>query len=169
MTDPIAEGSDTYQMKDYKHMQDESKIDKMSKLRREVEFLEREMQRVRTKLKRLQKDPTNIFHAYSRTKTKQSIGQHDYYETEQSNVQVTHDNYMYIDIYSTVKQQIRAVSYYLGKFMKKHKNNMRMIKQIEHKRPNDYYFDSIRRQPIPNKIKVVSKDRKDSQEYFGVP
>ena len=34
------EGSDTFQMKDYIYMQEEPKIDKMGKLRREVEFLE---------------------------------------------------------------------------------------------------------------------------------
>ena len=42
MIDPTDEGSDTYQMKDYRHMQ-EPKINKMSKLWKEVEFLERGM------------------------------------------------------------------------------------------------------------------------------
>ena len=49
--DPMDKGSDTYQIKYYSDMQEEPKSDKMSKLRREVEFLEREMQRARTKLK----------------------------------------------------------------------------------------------------------------------
>ena len=36
--DPMDKGGDTYQMKDYRHMQEEPKIDKISKLRRGVEF-----------------------------------------------------------------------------------------------------------------------------------
>ena len=38
--DPKDKGSDTYQMEDYRHMQEEPKIYKMSKLRRAVELLE---------------------------------------------------------------------------------------------------------------------------------
>ena len=68
---PRDEDSDTYQLKDYRHMQEEAKINKMSKLRREVEFLERGMQWVRTKFRKLKQDPTlNTFHMCSRTKTK---------------------------------------------------------------------------------------------------
>ena len=48
---------DVRQMKHYSQIQTETKTDKMSKLRREIEFLERGMQRLRTKLNRLQHDP----------------------------------------------------------------------------------------------------------------
>ena len=58
MIDPMDKGGDTYQMKDYRHMQEEPKFGKMRKLRRKVIFLERGMQRVRTKFKKLQQDPT---------------------------------------------------------------------------------------------------------------
>ena len=51
--DSMDEGSDIYQLKDYRQIQEEPNIDKMSKLRRKVEFLERGMQRGRTKLKQL--------------------------------------------------------------------------------------------------------------------
>ena len=47
MTDPMDKGSDTCQMKDYRHMQEEPKIDKMRKLQKEVEFID-VIQRVRT-------------------------------------------------------------------------------------------------------------------------
>ena len=44
MIDPMDKGSATYQMKVNRRMQEEPKCDKMSKLRKEVEFLERGMQ-----------------------------------------------------------------------------------------------------------------------------
>ena len=37
------EGSDTYQRKDNRHIQEEPQFEKMSKLRKNVEFLERRM------------------------------------------------------------------------------------------------------------------------------
>ena len=58
MTDLMDENYDTCQIRDHRQMQKEIKTDKMSTLRKEIEFLERAMQRVRTKLKRLQQDPT---------------------------------------------------------------------------------------------------------------
>ena len=44
---PMYEGSDTYQLKNYRHIQEEPNMNKMSYLRGEVELLERGMQRVR--------------------------------------------------------------------------------------------------------------------------
>ena len=81
--DPMDEGSDTFQTKYYRHMQEEMKTDKMSKLRREVEFVERGMQRVRTKLKKSQQDPTlkPSMTAIS-LRLRQFIDQHDYHEME---------------------------------------------------------------------------------------
>ena len=70
-TDPMDKGSDTYQMKDCRHMHKEPKTDKMSKLRAEAEFLERGMLRVRTKLKTITARPnSNTFSENSRPKTK---------------------------------------------------------------------------------------------------
>ena len=43
MIDPMEKGGDTYQIKGNTHIQEEPNIDKLSKLRREVEFLERGM------------------------------------------------------------------------------------------------------------------------------
>ena len=51
---------DTCKIKDYRQMQEEIKTDKMSKWRKEIEFLERGMQRVRTKFKRLRQEPTPV-------------------------------------------------------------------------------------------------------------
>ena len=47
---------DTQQIRQYNQTQRETKPDKMSKVRRDIELLERGMQRVRTKLNRLQQD-----------------------------------------------------------------------------------------------------------------
>ena len=56
---------------------------------------------------------------------KQSVDQNDYHEIQKGKVQVMQNNDMYINLYSTVEQQIRKMPYYLGKFMKESKNNLR--------------------------------------------
>ena len=58
MTGPLDEGSDPYKRENYRHMQEKPKIDKMGKLKREIKFYKRGMQRVKTKLQKLQQDPT---------------------------------------------------------------------------------------------------------------
>ena len=58
MPDLIDENYDICQIRDYRQIQKEIQINKMSKLRKEIKFLERGMQGVRAKLRRLQQDPT---------------------------------------------------------------------------------------------------------------
>ena len=81
MIDPMYICSDTYQMKDYRNVQEEPKFNKMSKLRREVDFLEKGMQRVRMKLKKLQQDPTlTPSRSTVGVRPKQFVDQHDYHK-----------------------------------------------------------------------------------------
>ena len=54
MKGPMAEDNDLYKRKDYRHIQEKPKIDQMGKLKTELKFLERGMQIVRTKLRKLQ-------------------------------------------------------------------------------------------------------------------
>ena len=58
MTYPKDEDSDPYKQDNYGHIQEKPKIDEMGKLKREIEFLEIGMQRVKTKLQKLQQGPT---------------------------------------------------------------------------------------------------------------
>ena len=53
-----SDNQDVRQMKHYSQTQREAKTAKLSKLRRKIDFLQRGMQRVRTKSDRLQQDPT---------------------------------------------------------------------------------------------------------------
>ena len=52
MTYPKDKDSDPYKQEDFRHIQEKPKIDKMGKLRGELEFLERGMQKVKTKLQK---------------------------------------------------------------------------------------------------------------------
>ena len=79
----------------------------MSKLRREIEFIERVMQRVRAKLDRFQQNPiqtpsTSIIGI----RPDQPIEQHDYHETHQGRIQARNKNDMYIDPYPTREPQL---------------------------------------------------------------
>ena len=80
------------------------------------------MQKCRTKLIKLQQDPT-LTPSMSTVgiRPKQFIGQHNYHEMEQGKVQVIHDNDMYIDLYSTVEQQIRADAILLSQIYEEEK------------------------------------------------
>ena len=65
------------------------------------------MQRARTKLKKITARPiSNIFMSMVGLRPKQFVDQHDYHEMEQG--KVTHENDMYINLYSTIEQQIRV-------------------------------------------------------------
>ena len=98
-----------YKMQDYRHVQEEPKLDQMGKFRREVDFLERGMQRVRIKLQKLQQDPTQTpSMSMVGLKPKQIVDQYDCHVMEQGKVQDTHGNDRYIGLYSTIEQQIRA-------------------------------------------------------------
>ena len=77
------EDSDPYKGEDYRHIQEKPKIDKMGKLKRELEFLERKMQRVKTKLQKLQHDPTlTPSISVVGLRPKQFVDQHDYQYNE---------------------------------------------------------------------------------------
>ena len=67
----------------------------MGKLQRELKFLERNVQRVRTKLQKLH-DPTLTPSTNSADlQPKQFINQHDYHTMPQSKVHDTHDHDTY--------------------------------------------------------------------------
>ena len=74
---------------------------------------------------------------------------------------------MYIKLYCTVEQQMRADAILSRQIYKEEWKQLE--KQIGNKRPNEYHFDSIRRQPIANQNKVVTKDIEDCLQYLGVP
>ena len=86
------------------------------------------------------------------------VDQHEYHEMEKDKVQVEHDNDIYISLYSTVEQQIRADAISSRQIYEEEKKEFKkQIKHIGNKRPNEYHLDSIRRQSIPYQNKVVSK------------
>ena len=94
---------------DYRYIQEEPQIDIMGKLRREVEFIEKGMHRVRTKLQKLQPDPPlTPSMSVVGLRPKQFVDQHDYHIMELGKVQDSHDNDGYIGLYSTIEQHIRA-------------------------------------------------------------
>ena len=80
----------------------------MGKLKRELKFLERNVQRVRTKLQKLQHDPT-LTPSTSTVdlQPKQFINQHDYHTITQSKVHDTHDHDTYTNSSYAIEQQIR--------------------------------------------------------------
>ena len=89
MTGPKDEDSDPYKWEDYGHKQEKPKVDKMGKLKRELEFLERGMQRVKTKLQKLLQDP--MLTPSSSTVgliPKQFVNQHYYDVVRQSKVKI---------------------------------------------------------------------------------
>ena len=55
---PQDEDCNPYKQEDYRPMQEKPKIEKMGKLKRELKFIERNVQRVRTKIQKLQHNPT---------------------------------------------------------------------------------------------------------------
>ena len=78
------EGSNPNQREDYRHIPEEPKIDQMGNLKTEVEFLERRMQRVRTKLQKPQQVPTQPpSMSIGGLRPKQCIDHHDYHIMEQ--------------------------------------------------------------------------------------
>ena len=84
-----------------------SQNEKMCKLQREFKFLERHVQRVRTKLQKLQHHPiltpsTNT----ANLQPKQLINQHDYHMMTHSRTQDTHEHDTHTDSYMA-GQQIR--------------------------------------------------------------
>ena len=103
-TNLMDENYDTCQIKDYGQMQEEIKTYKMSKLRKEIEFLETGMQRIRTKLRRVQQDPT-LTHSTSIVglRLKQLGDQHDYDEIGQGRHPVRYENDMCINPHTTVE------------------------------------------------------------------
>ena len=82
---------------------------------------------------------------------------------EHYKVHITHDDDMYINLYSIVEQQIRADAILSREI---YEEEWKQFEKIENKRPSEYHFDSINRQSIPNQNKVVSNDREDSLEYL---
>ena len=148
-------------MKDYRHIQENLKIDKMGKLKRELEFLERGMQRVQTKLQKLQQDPT-LTPSMSTVglRPKQFVDQHHYNIMKQGKTQDIHDNDRYIGQYSTIQWQIRADAM-LSRLIYEEgqKQFEKLIKQVEYKRSNKYHSNLIRKQMILNQTNLMRKDR----------
>ena len=79
----------------------------MGRLQRKLKFLERNVQRVRTKLQKLQHDLTLTPSTNTADlQPKQLIIQHNYHTVAQSKVHDTHDHDTYTDSYAA-RQQIR--------------------------------------------------------------
>ena len=76
----------------------------MGKLKRELEFLERGMQRVKTKLQKLQDTTLKASPSTVGIRPKQFVDQHDYHVMKQSKVQGAYDHDRYIGPYSTIEQ-----------------------------------------------------------------
>ena len=80
----------------------ETKRDKVHKLRREIAVLERDMQRMRARLERIQQDPL-----LTPSTSMVSIGPkqliepeyHDYPENDQDRIQIRHEHAMYVNQY----------------------------------------------------------------------
>ena len=109
----------------------------MSKLKRELEFLEMGMQRVKTKLQKLQKDST-LMPSMSMVgiRPKQFVDQNDYHVMKQSKVQGAYDHDRYIGPYSAIGQQTRADSMLWRQIYKEEQKQFEVqIKQEENKRP----------------------------------
>ena len=67
------------------------------------------MQRVKTKLQKLQQDPTlTPSMSMAGIRPKQFVDQHDYHVMKQGTVQDTYDHDRCINPYFTIEQQIRA-------------------------------------------------------------
>ena len=74
MRDVMDKGSGPCKREDYRYTQEEQKIDKMDKLRREEEFVEKGMQRPGAKLQKTTVKPySNTLYEYGRTKTKNNL------------------------------------------------------------------------------------------------
>ena len=161
MTGPTDKDSDPYKREDYRHIQKKPKIDKMDKLKREVEFSERGMQIVWTKLHKVQQDPT-LTPSMSMVglKPKQFVDHHDYHIMKQGKFQDTHDNDRYNGLHSSIEQQVRADAMLSRQIYKEELTQFeKQIKQVENKRSNEDNFKSMGRQTIPNPTNFVRKDR----------
>ena len=108
---------------------------KIGKLKRELKFLERDVQRVKTKLQKLQ-DPTltpSTSPVY--IQLKQLINQHDYHTMTQGKVHDTHDHDTYTNLYSAIEQQVRIDAMLLRQIQaEEQKCFEEYIKQLENKR-----------------------------------
>ena len=102
MTDLMDKDSNPCKREDYRHIQEKLKIDKMGKFKRELEFLERGMQRVKTKLQKLQQDHTlTPSMSMAGIRPKQFIDQHDYHVMKQGKEQ---DHMIMIDTLACIPQ-----------------------------------------------------------------
>ena len=85
----------------------ETKTDKMQELRREIEFLERGMQSVRTRLNRIQQGlllTSSTSMVGIRPKQLIEPEYHDYLENDQDREQTIHENIMYSDQYDLTEK-----------------------------------------------------------------
>ena len=123
----------------------------MGKLKTKVEFLERGMQSIKTKLQKLQQDPNPIpSMSMVELRQKQFVDQHDYHIMKQGKVEDTHND-RYLGLYSTLEQQIMAGTMLSRQiYEEEQKQFEKQIKQVENERSNEYHFNSMGRQTIPN-------------------
>ena len=97
------------QLGQHSQVRSDKTVDRMSKLKREMDYLERGMQRVRMKLAKLQQDPTQT-QVTSRIGIglKKIIDQQDYHiNAEQDRNQDIYNTNMYSGPYPTIEQQIQ--------------------------------------------------------------
>ena len=86
------------------------------------------MQRVRTKLDRLQQEPTQTPSMFViGIRPKQPIDQQDYHDKDQGRVKGTYEDDLCVHSYPTIKQKILADAYYPDRLMK-NMNNLEIMK-----------------------------------------
>ena len=129
-------------------------IYRMSKLKKEMEFLERGMQRIRMKLAKLQSDPTQT-PVTSRigSTPKKIINQQDYYidQGKDRNQEIYNTN-MYYDPYPTIKQ---------WQFYEEQAQFKEGISQLIDKKSTECFVQK-RPQPMPE-LTVQTGDSKSEQ------
>ena len=110
-------------------------------MRKEIEFLERGIQRVRTKLKTLKQDPTLTpsMHMIG-LRPKQLGEQQDYHEIEWGRDDIIYENDLCIDPYTTIEQQIRVVVILSRQSYEEEQIQFKkQLNQIESDKSNKYY------------------------------
>ena len=148
----------------------------MLNLSRDISFLERRMQRVRTKFNRLQQDQiqnpsTSIAGIWPRQLLEQEY--HDYYDKVQDRVQMRHkhdDHEMCIDQYATTKQQKWTDAILSRQLQKEQQVQCRkQINKIEDNTPAKCYVVSVQIWSTPEQNLLTINSRFEQKDYRSQP
>ena len=89
MKNPKYKASDPYKYKDYRHTEEKPKINNIGQIKRELEFIEGEMQRVKTTLQKLHQDTTlTLSISMLGIRPKQFADQHDHHLMNQAKYRI---------------------------------------------------------------------------------